>query len=407
MADRSAVLIGGGITGVLIARELRLAGWGVTLLEAAHIGSGSSSRTAAGIRQQFSTRPTVRGMRYSVRFYKEFAAEIEEGLSPLVQSGYLFLVGSEAEWPAVLERVKMQREAGLRDIEALTGDDLHARFPWLSRDTLFGGTFCPSDGFLLPHLIYNDGARRARELGAQIVQNAPVTGASTAGGRLAAVHTPKGSFEADLFIDCTNAWTLRTARLLGAEELPVDPLKRYLWFLLRDGTMTAETLASMPLTIAPGGAYCRPENAETLMIGKKHAATPEPNFTHADQDAVEPHFAHDSDIDAAPFELWMELAEHLPPLEEFGGVTATTCGYYGTTPDHNPFFGFDRKIGGLIRMVGFSGHGAMFGPFSARVALALAEAGSDVDSIDLDGEPVSLGAFKIGRPYESHETMVI
>ena len=71
--DRSAVCIGGGITGVLAARELLLAGWKVTVLEGRHVGAGSSSRTAAGIRQQFSTPETVRGMRYAVAFYRSFA----------------------------------------------------------------------------------------------------------------------------------------------------------------------------------------------------------------------------------------------------------------------------------------------------------------------------------------------
>ena len=72
MADRRAVCIGGGITGVLTARELRLAGWDVVVLEGRTVGAGSSSRTAAGIRQQFSTPDTVRGMRYAVRFYQAF-----------------------------------------------------------------------------------------------------------------------------------------------------------------------------------------------------------------------------------------------------------------------------------------------------------------------------------------------
>jgi len=90
------VVIGGGITGTLTARELCLAGCRVTVLEAAHLGAGSSSRTGGGIRQQFSTPGTVRGMRYAVRFYRAFAAEVEDGTSPIVQNGYLFLYADPA-----------------------------------------------------------------------------------------------------------------------------------------------------------------------------------------------------------------------------------------------------------------------------------------------------------------------
>src|SRR5262249_14486345 len=144
--------------------------------------------------------------------------------SPIVQHGYLFLHDDPARWRRARAVVEMQRAAGLAEVEALEVEDLVRRFAWVDRETLIGGTFCPTDGFLLPHLVYNEGARRVRELGGTLVQNAPVTEALAAGDRLAVVRTPKGEFAADLFVDCTNAWTRRTAAVLGAEVLPVDPL---------------------------------------------------------------------------------------------------------------------------------------------------------------------------------------
>lgn len=404
--DRSAVCIGGGITGVLAARELLLAGWKVTVLEGRHVGAGSSSRTAAGIRQQFSTPETVRGMRYAVRFYRSFAEETEGHECPIVQSGYLFLHDRPETWAEAKRIVEMQRACGL-EVDVLERAELVRRFPWASGEALVGGTFCATDGFLHPHLVYNDGARRVRELGGAVVQHAPITGTTGSGDRIRGVVTPKGTFEADLFLDCTNAWTKRTAEVLGAEALPVDPLKRYLWFLARDGSMSPDAFAAMPLVVGPTGVYCRPENPTTLLVGKKHDAPPEPDFTYEDQDVVESVMSHQGGADAWPYTAWAELAEALPPIGEFGGFTATTCGYYATTPDHNPFFGYDRVRRDLVRLVGFSGHGAMFGPFTARVARELAEAGHDLDAITLDGHRVELGAFRIGREYDRHEAMVI
>jgi sarcosine oxidase subunit beta len=407
LADRSAVVIGAGITGVLCARELLLAGWRVTVLEGSHVGAGSSSRTAAGIRQQFSTPGTVHGMRYAVRFYQAFARETEGGQSPIVQNGYLFLHADPDRWQAAKDITAMQRDHGLVEVEALEADELVRRFPWVARDAVLGGTYCPTDGFLLPHLVYHDGARRVRELGGALVQNAPVIGAEAAGGALRAVETPKGTFGGDVFLDCTNAWTGRLARVLGAEDLPVAPLKRYLWFLARDGSMSADTLSSMPLTITPEGTYCRPENRDTLLMGRKHETHAEPDFMYDDQDVIEPRFSHTGGVDAEPFELWAGLAEVLPPIGEFAGFNATTCGYYAETPDHNPFLGFDRQLGNLIRLVGFSGHGAMLGPFTSRVALALAEAGRDVPDVEIDDYAVPLDAFRIGRDFARQEKMVI
>lgn len=399
------VVIGGGITGTLTAWELLRAGHQVTLLEAEYLGAGSSSRTAAGIRQQFSTPGTVRGMRYAVRFYRELGERI--GASPIVQNGYLFLYADQVQWERARERVVMQREAGLAEVEALGAAELVERFDWVAREGLLGATWCPTDGFLLPHVVYNEGARRVRELGGTVLQRAPVTGARTAGDRLVAVQTAKGELEADLFVDCTNAWTRRTARVLGAEDLPVEPLKRYLWFIQRGGPMTAETLAGMPLTICPDGTYVKPENGELLQMGRKHDTPPEPAFSYEDQDHIEPAYAHTGDLDALPFELWAGVAEWIPPVGEFAGIQATTAGYYGTTPDHNPFLGFDRRRTNLVRLVGFSGHGAMMAPFTARIGTALATAGHDLDHLDLDGHAVDLTCFQLGRAFDSTEEMVI
>jgi sarcosine oxidase subunit beta len=336
----------------------------------------------------------VRAMRYAVEWYKAFAEETTDKRSPIVQAGYLFLHDDEAAWKDAQERVVMQRSAGVADVEALAAAALVDRFPWVDGEAVLGGTWCPSDGFLFPEVVYQEGARRVRELGGRLVQGAEVTGADRDGGRLTAVHTTKGTYAADLFVDCTNAWTRRTAALLGAAPLPVDPLKRYLWFLKRGGPMSGEVLSAMPLVIAPTGVYCRPENAHTLMVGWAHDAAPEPAFSYDDQDAVDSEFSHKGGIETRPYEAWMHLAEVIPDFGEFDGVTATTAGYYGTTPDHNPFLGYDPATSNLLRLVGFSGHGAMFGPFTARVAAALAEAGRDVAEVELPGgERVSIAAF--------------
>ena len=193
------VVIGGGITGTLSAWELLRAGHQVHLLEAEHLGAGSSSRTAAGIRQQFSTPGTVRGMRYSVRSYRELGERI--GASPIVQNGYLFLYDDPTDWQDATDRVAMQHDVGLVEVEALAGQALFDRFPWVGR-THVGGTYCPTDGFLLPHLVYNEVGRLLEEGGATVWKRAPVTGAEVVGGRMVAVQTPKGRVVGDVFLDC-------------------------------------------------------------------------------------------------------------------------------------------------------------------------------------------------------------
>lgn len=105
MPSRSAVVIGASISDVLTSLQLIQSGWAVTLWDAAHVGSASSSRTAAGIRQQFTTRETVIAMRYSVNYEQQFARRCNE--KTMVQNGYLFLVGSDSAMTEARARVAM------------------------------------------------------------------------------------------------------------------------------------------------------------------------------------------------------------------------------------------------------------------------------------------------------------
>ena len=391
-----AVVIGGGITGTLSAVALLDAGYEVVLLEGRHVGAGSSSRTAAGIRQQFCTRETVIGMRYSVQAYRDWAHGPQ---SPIQQNGYLFLFDDDRAWEAAEERVQNQRSWGLTEVETQAADALPA---WV--DGAVGGTFCPTDGFLRPEVVYNDASEVVRARG-RVVQNAEVVAAEHVDGRLSRVQAKGEWFSGDVFFDCTNAWTRRLGPILGGVDLPVEALKRYLWFLERGEALSAETLLSMPLVISPSGAYCRPENASSLMLGWKHDARDESgSFSYEDQDEIEVEHYHKSGIDARPYEAWMALAEVIPELADFAGISATTGGFYATTPDHNPFLDVDPQVPNLVRLVGFSGHGAMFGPFTAQAAVALAQGR---DHVTLLGERVSLEAFRIGRSFDHAEAMVI
>src|SRR5947209_1346184 len=93
------VIIGGGASSALIAVRLAEHGFRVTVLEKAQLGNGSSSRSAAGIRAQFSTEETVVGMQYSESWYSHFydllhsTSHVRE--QPVIrQNGYMFLYES-------------------------------------------------------------------------------------------------------------------------------------------------------------------------------------------------------------------------------------------------------------------------------------------------------------------------
>jgi glycine/D-amino acid oxidase-like deaminating enzyme len=379
-SDGHVVIIGGGATSALIAVRLAERGFQVTVLEKAQVGNGSSSRSAAGIRAQFSTEETVVGMQYSEWWYSHFhdllhsPADVRQ--QPVMrQNGYLFLYEAPEAIPAwqpsrqrevahswhhAQTAATMQQRLGL-PVEVLTPQTVSERWPYLSPERLVGATWCPTDGFLMPHMIYNEGFRRAKELGVQVQEHTEVLGAMLRADRISALVTNKGTIEADWFVNATNIWAARLSPRIGGMTLAVSPLKRYLYFLKPARTvMDATAWQQLPMTIygvgSHRGAHSRPEH-DLLLLAWAHETEPEMNFSDTDQDRIDPPFRHDNGIDNYGYAILEQVDQFSPLLANSGGLIATTCGFYGTTPDANPLIGRDTHQQNLVHAVGFSGHG--------------------------------------------------
>jgi glycine/D-amino acid oxidase-like deaminating enzyme len=430
------VLIGGGSSGALSAVRLAERGLRVTVLEKAKIGNGSSSRSAAGIRAQFSVEETVVGMQYAKWWYTQFHELLEtpsESRQPVMkQNGYLFLYEDPEKaapvwkparrkeaagvWRMAQANVALQKRLG-EPVELLTPRLVHDRWPHLDPDRLIGATWNPSDGFLYPQVIYTEGFRRARELGVTVMQETEVIGATLRNGRLVALETTKGPIEADWFVNETNAWAARVSRRLGGMPLPVAPLKRYLYFLRPNRPiMSSEEWQSLPMTIygvgTGRGAHSRPEG-ELLLCAWAHETEPEHDFSDEDQDRIDPPFQHNHGVDNYGYALLEQIVDFSPLLADAGGLTATTSGFYATTPDANPLIGFDSNLKNLVHAVGFSGHGLMHAPITAVLVEALLTGRVEEGRVSLPepfaGQRLNLRTFDPSRTFtqSGKEAMVL
>ena len=409
---KNIIIIGAGVTGVLSAWELTRAGHKVTILEARKIGNGSSSRSAACIRQQFSTPSTVCGMRYCVRFYTMWSDIMGGSPSPIVQNGYLFLKDYSTDVEAVKATVAMQQQAGLAEVEWLSREQIDEKFSHMETTGLVGATWCPTDGFLLPHIIYNDSAEAAKKLGVTIMQDAEIASVVGNGGIVSSVITTDGrSFQGDVFINATNAWAPNVSAFFGGYNLPITARRRYLYFLegLKKESigLAPDDVQRLPMTITPRGCYCRPEAKSQLMMGWLHFTNPlVPDFD--DQDRIESGFGH-KELPSYGTAVRKELATYIPAIEDMGRIHAVTSGFYGDTPDHNPLIGYDPNLLNLIHVAGFSGHGLMHAPFSARIVAHLIAENRNLDVMEL---PLGLGTvnlapYRIDREPAGGESMVI
>jgi sarcosine oxidase subunit beta len=206
-------------------------------------------------------------------------------------------------------------------------------------------------------------------------------------------------------VNATNAWAPRVSRALGGMDLPIAPTKRYLYhFEPTQPIMSEVAWGRLPMVVfglGPGrGAHARPDGP-LLLVGGAGADTPEPDFSADDQDAIRDGFNHAVGIDNAAYALLAQLDEFAPALANCGGIKATTCGFYAMSPDGSPLIGRDSRLTNLAHAAGFSGHGVMHAPVTARLveALLAGDARDGVVALPEGFGSIHLAAFDPARDF--------
>jgi sarcosine oxidase subunit beta len=359
------VIVGAGIMGASIAYHLAARGCtDILMLEQAETEvTGSTARSAAGIRHQFSSEVNVRMSLYGVAQLKNFTEQVG-GHAEFKQVGYLFLIDDPATWAEYQRSVAMQRRLGVR-AELLTPDAAARFIPETRTDGLIGATYCPDDGYCDPYGVAMGYLRRARDLGARLLRATPAIGIERAGDRVAAVATPNGTISCDILVNAAGSWAGEVGALAGL-DVPVRPYRRCIYMTEPFGRIPGP----IPLTIDVGtGFYLRKEQ-DNVLFGESNPAEPP---------------SHNTQVDWAWFDTVLEHGLARFPILERAGLAEKLCwaGSYEITPDHMPILGRHPELPNYVDASGFSGHGISHSP---ATGMLIAEEILDgrAHSIDID-----------------------
>jgi L-2-hydroxyglutarate oxidase LhgO len=166
------VVIGAGVVGLAIARELALAGREVIVLEAAEgIGTHTSSRNSevihAGLyypKGSLKARLCVEGK------HKLYAYCAERGI-PHQRIGKVVVAADDSEIPAVESYVIKAQANGVTDLQWLSADRLHELEPEVR---CVAGFLSPSTGIIDSHALMLALQGDAENQGASVVFHSPV-----------------------------------------------------------------------------------------------------------------------------------------------------------------------------------------------------------------------------------------
>lgn len=222
------LIIGGGIVGCSLARELARGGARIVVLERGAIGCASSSAAAGLLAPTFGPSPPgpLQALcRRSALSYRDWIDELYAAGAQDVgyrRTGLLTVCLEAAEADRVRSLLPAEAFPGRR-AEWLDARQLREREPALCESVLGAGCY-PDDAHVEPARLVQQTARVAALLGVEIREHEPVARLERQGERVTAVHTSRGSYHPGIVVVTAGAWSGALAETLGL-HLPTRPVK--------------------------------------------------------------------------------------------------------------------------------------------------------------------------------------
>lgn len=351
-ASAEVVVVGGGVMGASAAFHLAEAGvTDVLLLERDALAGGSTSRSAGGVRAQFSDAVNVAlGLR-SLPAFEQFGVR-PGGEIDLHQVGYLFLHTEAEAWATAQEAVELQNSMGV-PTRLLTAAEAGALSPGVEVGDVLGATFHPRDGYCSPENVVQGYAAGARAHGATVRTGVAVTGIETDGaGGITGVVTSEGVVATSTVVCAAGAWSREVGAWVGV-DLPVEPLRRQI--------LVTEPLPERLLELYPSGTPMTIDAASTFYLHREGPGL----LVGMSYRGETPGFHDGFSEDWLP-DLLEAMERRAPALLDVG-IAHRWAGYYEVTPDHNAVIGEAASVSRFLYATGFSGHGFLQGPAVGEV----------------------------------------
>ncbi|MFL6374306.1 MAG: glycine oxidase ThiO [Pyrinomonadaceae bacterium] len=347
VSSTDVLILGGGVIGLSIARELRKLGVeDITLVERGTCGRGSTWAAAGMLSPQAETDelgPFFELCSSSRDMYPAFAEELREETGvdiELDRTGTLYVAFDDKDAQELTSRYEWQRQAGL-DVERLSGSDIRKLEPQVA-DDIDLGLYFPNDWQVENRRLATALRKYADLNGINVLENTAAQRLVLDSGRITAVETTAGTMSAANVVVATGAWT--SFLNLGQTMMPiqVEPVR---------GQMVCVKGEERPLrhVIYTHRGYLVPRMDGRILSGStsEHVGFEVANTEEAVRELT-------------------RLASDILPNSNLK-ASDTWAGLRPCSPDGLPVIGHLKGVDGLMIATGHYRNGILLAPVTARL----------------------------------------
>ena len=370
------IIIGGGVIGCSIAYHLAKLGIrDVILLERAQLTSGTTWHAAGLLTSLRDTEAQSRLAKYSQELYRSLESETGQATG-IIACGSIQLAMTRDKAEEMRRGVHMANSCGIEAYE-ISPSELKKMWPLAEVGDLDAAFHFPNDGRVNPTDVTQALAKGARQRGAEIFENTPVTAILIDKGRAVGVRTDAGEVRAEYVVNCAGMWARAVGRMAGV-VVPLQAAEHY--YLITEAVVGAHPM--LPILRDPGNsAYIR-EEAGKIMVGLFEAVAKPWSILGIPDDfrfgEIPP--------DWERMYPYIEKAMRRVPALLTTGIKLLFCGPESFTPDHNYLMGEAPNLRNFFVAAGFNSLGILSGGGAGFVMaqwIIDGRAPMDVWSVDL------------------------
>lgn len=245
-------VIGAGVVGSLITRELSKYNIKVALLERCNdCAMGATKANSAIVHAGFDAMPGTLKAKLNVRGVELMKKVCGELNVPLKNNGALVVAFSEDEIPHLEELKKRGEKNGVPDLRVVGKEELAELEPNIG-ETAVGALVAPTSSIVCPYELTIAAVENAVTNGAQFLRNCEVTGIDYSDGEFK-LSTSLGEITAEYVINAAGVHSGEIASLIGDESIEI--VVRHGDYYLLDksqGTLVSRTIFQCPTKMGKG-----------------------------------------------------------------------------------------------------------------------------------------------------------
>ncbi|MFY9114756.1 MAG: NAD(P)/FAD-dependent oxidoreductase [Dethiobacteria bacterium] len=348
------IVIGAGVTGASVARELSRYKLKIAILEKNNdVAEGTTKANSAIVHCGYDPQPGTLKAKFNVQGNPMFDKLSEELDVPFKRTGSMVVAFNDEELKTLHDLYARGMTNGVKRLKILSAEEARRLEPNLN-DTVTGALLAPDCGIVCPFELTVALTENALENGARLFLNRQVKDIRKDSGGFTVI-TSDGTFESRYIINCAGLHADEIYGMVTDADFRINP-RRGQYFVL---DKTAGNLVSMPIFQCPGkmgkGVLILPTVHGNLLVGP-------------DSEDIDDKSNFDTSRDRLAYvrEAAAKTSNHIPfgqCITQFTGLRAT--------PDGGDFIiGASERVKGFINVAGIESPGLTSAP---AIAVHVAE----------------------------------